>query len=115
MDWFIAHCIGDYIFQNDWMALNKKSHWFPCFVHVILYTFMFWIIGFGWFQLSLIALQHYIQDRSQFVMWYMKISGKQKFASPPTAPWSIFIVDNVFHLVFIYFVMDLPKLIPWIG
>lgn len=24
MHWIFAHLIGDYIFQNDWMAMNKK-------------------------------------------------------------------------------------------
>lgn len=35
----LGHLVGDYFLQNNWMALNKKDRFLPCFVHCILYTF----------------------------------------------------------------------------
>ncbi len=33
-----GHLIGDYLFQNNWMALNKKKKWIPCLVHCAIYS-----------------------------------------------------------------------------
>ena len=33
----IGHLIGDYLFQNNWMALNKKDHLLPVVVHACIY------------------------------------------------------------------------------
>jgi len=33
-----GHLFGDYLFQNDWMALNKKDRWDACIIHCMLYT-----------------------------------------------------------------------------
>ena len=32
-------------------------------------------------------------------VWMMRVSGQTVFATGPLAPWSIIIVDNVFHIV----------------
>lgn len=36
----IGHFIGDWMFQNDWMAHNKRERWWsaPCVVHCLVYT-----------------------------------------------------------------------------
>jgi hypothetical protein len=34
----LAHVIGDYVFQNTWMASRKGAHYFPCLVHCLIYT-----------------------------------------------------------------------------
>ena len=39
-----GHLFGDYLFQNDWMALNKKDEWWPCIIHCCMYTL--WILIF---------------------------------------------------------------------
>ena len=33
----LGHLIGDYLIQNDWMALNKKDKWLPCVGHCYAY------------------------------------------------------------------------------
>jgi hypothetical protein len=37
--WILAHFIGDYLLQNDWMAQNKKKSNLACTIHVGLYIY----------------------------------------------------------------------------
>lgn len=34
----LGHLVGDYLFQNNWMALNKKDKLLPAFVHAGVYS-----------------------------------------------------------------------------
>lgn len=106
----ILHAVGDYLIQNDWMAQNKKkltlTGELACQVHCITYSLPFLFIG-SWWTVLLIYLSHYAIDRSGFVMWYMRVTGKSNFAKAPMAPWSIFAVDNTFHLVCNYLALAL--------
>jgi len=103
--WLLAHFIGDYIIQNDWMATNKKKSAFACFVHSVTYIVPFIPLVFldvlTIWKVLLISSQHYVQDRSNFVVWFFNVTGKKGFGKPPMAPWSITICDNIFHIVFI--------------
>ena len=51
MDYFIAHCVGDFILQNDFQAMNKKDFtlkgWFACILHCFLYSVAMGIFT-GW-------------------------------------------------------------------
>lgn len=99
----IGHLVGDYLLQNDWMALNKKKSTFHCVVHCSIWTacvvlFAAWPL---WTVLPLFAT-HFVQDRTQVINWYMRTVGQVQFAKPPMAPWSMIVVDNVWHLVAIY-------------
>lgn len=101
MQLLLCHLVGDYILQTDWMAANKKSSSFACAVHVAAYIIPFLITPLAWWQLVLIAAQHYLQDRWQFVPWFMAHTQHKGFAQPPMAPWSVIITDNVLHGVWI--------------
>lgn len=59
----LAHLWGDYIFQSDWMALNKSKRSWPCLVHVILYTACFLFVTTSWKALAVIGLTHFVIDR----------------------------------------------------
>lgn len=107
MNPYIAHLIGDYLLQNDWMAFGKKQRSWICAVHILAYMIPFLFCGLAWWQLALIAVQHFAQDRTGFIMWLMKVKGSEKFATGPCAPWSIIVTDNVVHIVWIAFVVSL--------
>lgn len=107
MNPYIAHLIGDYLIQNDWMALNKKNHDWICAVHVLAYMIPFLFCGLNEWQLGLIACQHFFQDRGGFIVWLMKVKGSEKFATGPCSPWSIIVTDNVVHVVWIALVVSL--------
>jgi hypothetical protein len=111
MDFFsilLAHMVGDFVIQNDWMASGKKRSSVICLVHALTYIVPFIILcECNWWQLFLITSQHHLQDRDGFVLWFMKKSGKEIFATVPCAPWSVFAVDATFHLTWIYFIVTL--------
>ncbi len=111
MDWLIAHLIGDFLFQNDWMANGKRESSWICTVHVAAYMVPFLFIGLQWWQLGLIASQHWGQDRTKIVVWYLKVCGKGELTTAPLAPWSIIITDNICHLVWIFCVIQMGYLI----
>ena len=101
MHWIYAHLIGDFLLQNDWMAFGKKQKPWICAVHVAAYMVPFLFCDFVWWQLAIIAVQHYAQDRTDFVMWLMKAKGSEKFATGPCSPWSIIVTDNIIHILMI--------------
>ena len=107
MHWIYAHLIGDYLMQNDWMALNKKKSTLACAVHVGTYMIPFLLTPLAIWQILLIGLQHYLIDRTQFIIWFMKIKGSEKFATGPCSPWSVIVVDNILHILFIAWVASL--------
>lgn len=107
----VSHLFGDYILQNDKMVVMKKQHSGYCLVHCILYTLCFWFFtDLSIYSLYLIFIQHFLQDRWNFILWFMNKFGKKEFAKPPFAPWSIFVIDNTFHLTFIYVLLKLGEL-----
>ncbi len=104
--WIIAHIIGDYILQSDYIAVNKKKSSWVAVWHVLLYLLpfialnQFW--GIEYWKIFIIGLQHFIQDRTNFVIWSMKALGKKDFANFKIfGPWGIILMDNVYHIVFI--------------
>lgn len=99
MHWIYAHLVGDFLIQNDWMAQNKKKSWWPCTAHVLTYMIPFLFCGMAWWQLGLIAVQHYAIDRTHFVEWFMRVKGSNGFSTGPCYPWSQIIVDNTLHIL----------------
>ncbi len=100
----IGHLIGDYLLQNDWMALNKKRMLVPCLVHCSIWTALVCSIA-GWWSLPAIGflfVTHFIQDHTTIIRKWMSLIGQDAFATGPCAPWSIIIVDNVWHIVEIF-------------
>lgn len=107
MHWIYAHLVGDYLLQIDWMAKGKKQSSWICAVHVVTYLSPFLFCGFPVWKLVAIGLQHFLQDRTNIVVWSMQSTGRSAFASPPMAPWSIILTDNIWHVLFIAFVSSL--------
>ncbi len=119
----VAHLVGDYLLQSDWMASNKHRRMDAALVHVIFYTLPFVFITQQPVALGLIALTHLIVDRyglARYVVWLKNRpwpgsrpwSECRKTGFPPDMPvwsasWLVVIVDNVIHIlcngVIIYF------------
>jgi hypothetical protein len=101
----IGHLVGDYLspFQTDWSAANKKKHWFPCLVHSSGWTLCVCLFTGWWTLPALLTLfvTHYVQDRTMMVTAWMRLAGQGNFANAPLGPWSVIVVDNVFHLLVI--------------
>jgi len=95
---FIAHLVGDFILQNEWMAVNKRRKSFVCLVHVLVYLLPFLLTGLAWWQLVLIGVAHFAQDRSGFVLWWIKT-----YKRVPEKHWGgiPLLIDQGFHLLMI--------------
>jgi hypothetical protein len=103
----LAHLLGDYILQNDWMAQNKTSSTLPCLAHCALYTAAVWgvtlIEGAAWPAWALVVCfaLHFVIDRWRLAAKAMKYTGQRGFREN-LAPWSVIIVDNTWHLLTLY-------------
>ena len=110
MTQLILHLIGDYLIQNDWMALNKKrtgiKGMLACQVHCITYAVPFLLIANIW-QVFFIYVGHYMIDRWNFVTWFLSkrnSCGMDNFGYGGNRPsfiafWLNVITDNSFHLI----------------
>ena len=107
----ILHMIGDYLVQNDWMALNKKKlTWkgeLACQIHCITYSLPFLFIG-SWGAVLAIYLSHYLIDRTNIVGWFLAVRNGvfdvRNFGFGMERPtfitvWLYIITDNVFHII----------------
>ena len=108
---WLAHLVGDYIIQTDYMGQGKKKSNLICFIHVITYLTPFIALGVSWQVLLLIGIQHYILDRSDLVVRFMKWKGSGDFVDPPFGPWSIVVTDNVLHIWWIYISVDIVTIL----
>ena len=107
MNPFVVHLIGDFILQNEWMVENKKIKSIVCFVHVLVYLIPFLLTGLQWWQILLIGVQHFAQDRSQFVFWWMRVWKK---VDPEKWDQLPLYVDQAFHLMWIEVVVLLARI-----
>lgn len=121
MDWLIGHLVGDYIFQRDWMALNKKkpgwAGWIPCVAHCLTYTLAVYLfVGARWPAVAYLAvfLAHFLQDRTDIIHHWMTINGQTRFRDGVCGPWSAIVVDNVWHL-WVLFMVDRSTIGGWIA
>ena len=113
MNYLIGHLVGDYLLQNDWMALNKKAMtfrgWLACLIHCFLYSVA--VCAFtGWWdaRFIIVMLSHLALDKTLVVVWYMRLTGSFKRIitdkNNPSAIWACAIVDNTFHMVTLYLI-----------
>lgn len=102
----IGHLVGDYLLQNDWMALNKKRKddvgLLSCAVHCVIWASAVSFAAGWWHSFwvwPVLYLTHLAQDHTNVVAWWMDRIGQKQFRTGPCAPWSIIVVDNVWHIV----------------
>lgn len=82
----LVHFIADFIFQSDWMAVNKSKHWDVLVIHVTVYTMTFWLFLAIFTTLSFVTifyflgvtwLSHYVTDwltsRWTSRLWFIEL------------------------------------------
>ena len=117
MNYFIAHLIGDFLLQNDRVALSKKESTLACFVHCCTYMIPFFFlctpnilndyaVHAAWWQFALVFAQHFAIDRTGFVAWFCEWKGSARFIKEPLWPWSLIVIDQVLHLTWLYLVFE---------
>jgi len=76
----LGHFVGDYVFQNQWMATRKSLPGMPghvaCTVHVLLYTLAVALFT-GWHPLFLLAVgvPHWVIDRWSLASYILKFKN----------------------------------------
>lgn len=102
----VGHLVGDYLLQNDWMALHKKQSSFRCAVHCALWSTAVAALTGWWAWWPLLFVLHFAQDRTNVVAWWMDSIGQRQFRTA-LAPWSLIVVDNTWHVVTLYVIARL--------
>lgn len=113
----LAHLVGDYVLQSDWMANEKTKSWWPAIAHGLTYTLPFLLITQSIPALLVIAVTHIIIDRfrlaKQLVFIKNFIAPKRAWPTwedskatgyPSKTPvwmatWLMIIADNCAHIL----------------
>lgn len=113
-DQLIAHAIGDYLLQSDWMAQEKTKRSLAALAHVVTYSMPFVFLGASPAALLVIAGTHFVIDRwrlARYVVWAKNWMGPNKpwaecvgTGYPPDRPpwmavWLLIIGDNILHVL----------------
>jgi hypothetical protein len=124
MEQLLLHLFGDFIVQNDYVALNKKNNtlkgWIYCFFHCITYALPFLLIT-NWKAVIGIGLTHFIIDKTNIVAYFLAIRNNvvkegenlcdgwhtldvSNFGFLPERPfaitiWLLIFTDNTLHLI----------------
>jgi len=68
----VAHMLGDYVVQSDWMAAEKTNHNWPAAAHALSYAACFVPLTRSLKALAVIGGTHYLIDRyrlAQYIAW----------------------------------------------
>jgi hypothetical protein len=113
----VAHAIGDYLLQSDWMALGKTSRSLPAAVHALTYALPFLLLTTSPSALAFIVATHFATDRwrlARYVVWAKNHAAPRSAWSPWSecsgtgyhrdrppwmAVWLLIIADNVLHVL----------------
>lgn len=112
----VAHGVGDYLLQSDWMAQEKVRKSWACATHVAAYGLPFLLLRPTLAAYAVIVGSHFMIDRwrlARYVVW-----GKNLLAPPSThrpwiecsttgypddrpawlTVWLLIIADNIMHI-----------------
>lgn len=93
-----------------WCEKKFLWHWahLICTLHCVVYTVLIYLVTCPihvfpiWFYIA-VGVIHWPVDRYNLAKWWMThVSNQVSFATGPCAPWSVIVVDNVFHLTTLY-------------
>lgn len=114
-DQLLAHAVGDYVLQSEWMARTKNRSHLPAAVHAITYTLPFLFLTLNPWALLTISGTHFVIDRwalARYVVWAKnrpwpgsmswdecRTTGFPPETPPWLATWLLIIVDNIMHVL----------------
>jgi hypothetical protein len=114
MEIILAHLVGDYLIQSNWMATRKTSAWWPAILHGLTYTIPFLLITQSPWALLSIGGTHIVIDRyrlARHLVWLKNLVGPRDSHAGHTATgypdgtpvwlatWLMIIADNTIHLL----------------
>lgn len=110
----LAHMVGDYVIQSDWMASEKTRRWWPAVAHGVSYGVPFVLVTQSVLALVVIVGTHIVIDHwrlARHVVWFKNQLAPRVFRPPHTATgmgvgkpdwmavWLLIIADNVLHML----------------
>lgn len=116
-DQIVAHLIGDYILQSDWMANEKRRQNFAAAAHALFYSLPFIFFRPSLYAWSFIVVTHFVIDRwrlARYVCWIKNFIGPRWTWLPWSecagtgyseerplwlAAWLMIIADNTMHIL----------------
>lgn len=116
-DQLVAHLVGDYVLQSDWMATRKTARMWVALTHAAVYALPFLALSPSLPALAVIVGTHAVIDRwrlARFVVWAKNFAGAPSTWRPwsdcaatgyPSerpawlAVWLLIIADNTLHIL----------------
>ncbi len=114
-DQLVAHAVGDYLLQSEWMATEKTKRSLAALAHCLTYILPFLFLTQNPVTLAVIGGTHFVIDRWQlarYVAWAKNRPwpGSASWAESretgyhPDTPrwlsgWLVIIVDNILHIL----------------
>lgn len=113
----VAHAVGDYVIQSDWMAQHKTERDIPAMMHALTYGLPFLLLRPSLAAWLVIVGTHFVIDRwrlARYLVWaknqlvpaYARYpwrdagpTGYYIGRSPWMAVWLMVIADNVLHVI----------------
>lgn len=113
----LAHLVGDYVLQSDWMANEKVKRWWPAWAHALTYGLPYLLVTQSVLALTVIVVTHAVIDRyrlARHIGWAKNQIAPASYRSPwgdckatgypaekPVwmAVWLMIITDNTMHLL----------------
>jgi hypothetical protein len=115
VDQLIAHGVGDYVLQSEWMAREKSKRSLAALVHSVFYVLPFLFITLNPYTLAVIAGTHFVIDRwhlARQLAWLKnrpwpgsrpwsecKATGFDPDTPPWISGWLVVIIDNLMHII----------------
>jgi hypothetical protein len=113
-DQLLAHLVGDYLLQSDWMATEKTKRLDVALFHGLAYSLPFLALGPTFTAWAVIALSHALIDRyrvARYLVWVKEWLSPYRpppLAGCPTgygpdkpawlAVWLLILADNTLHI-----------------
>ena len=124
-DQLVAHAVGDYLLQSDWMATNKTRETVPAALHATVYTLPFLLLTRSPLALLIICASHFAIDRwrlARYVSWLAnwlapgphptwtdcRETGHSAERPAWLAHWLLVIADNTLHVLINGLALSLP-------
>lgn len=113
----VAHAVGDYVLQSDWMAQDKTKSPYVALIHALVYSLPFNLLTQSPAALAVIISTHAIIDHYRLARY---VVFAKNFIAPPSrwpkwsecrgtgyhesmppwmAVWLMILVDNLMHVL----------------
>ncbi|MEK7643197.1 MAG: DUF3307 domain-containing protein [Patescibacteria group bacterium] len=103
---FLAHMIGDWMLQTEYMATYKARGSFfnralisHCVLYCVPFTLLTCVTSLKPTWLALLFASHMLIDRRWPVEWWIHVVMRTSTDTLRTLPWLIIVVDQVMHII----------------